>query len=383
MKRLLPLLLATLCVSCHDDLHLPESNLSRVVIVYMMGENSLSSYAQTDLNEIRSATSLIPDDGAMVVYFDNSQSKPQIFLYDNKLGERTLFEYSEDVISSDSTTMLNALRYIIEKEDADEYALILWSHGSGWVPSSYGVKSLTIGIDNGNNSVSNTGTEMEIHTLRGVLENVGVRWRYILFDACFMQCVEVAYELRNLTEWCIGMPAETPAEGADYYRLMPYFFSKETFAGDITEQYYNTYSDNDGMLISAVRCDQLEQLARATANCLSRLSDFPTDGIQQYCVYANATSWKPEYYDMGSCIYHWAGEDAYNEWQQSMETAIPYRYYSDRWRTTYTFAFNPVMQDAEHYTGVSMYVPVEGRDTYNAAWRTYEWYGAVGHLFDK
>ncbi len=384
MKRLLPFLLVVLLTACNDTLPLPESSYSRVVIVYMIAENSLSSYAQSDLNEIRSAYNLIPDDGAMVVYFDNSRTdvKPQILLFDNTMGETTQFEYGTDVVSTDSATMLNILKYIVDENEADEYALIIGSHGSGWIPASNSTRRLTIGIDNGQNTTSNTGQEMEIHTLRGVLEALGVHWKYIMFDACFMQCIEVAYELRGVTDWCIGSTAEIPANGAAYNRLMPYFFEKETYAKDIAEQYYETYSNGDGMLISSIRSDQLSLLATATARCVTGLADYPTAGIQQYCTYSSSTGWKPEYYDLGSCIYHWTGDSVYGTWQSALDAAIPYRYCTNKWLTSYS-SVKSVMTDADHYAGASMYVPVEGRDELNAAWRRYEWYQTVGHFFDK
>ncbi len=385
MKRLLPLLLAPLLVACHDTLPLPESTYSRVVIVYLVGENSLSSNAQSDLNEIRSAYSLIPDDGAMVVYFDNSRTdvKPQILRFDKTMGETLEFEYGVDPISTDSATMLDILKYIISENEADEYALIIGSHGSGWIPQTSSTRRSTIGIDNGRNTTSDTGEQMEIHTLRGVLQETGVHWKYILFDACFMQCIEVAYELRSLTDWCISSPAEIPGPGMAYNTLMPCFFEKDTYAHDIAEQYFATYSGSYGMLISSIRSDQLDLLATATARCVTGLADYPTAGIQQYCAYSSSTGWKPEYYDLGSCIYHWVGDSAYAQWQSALDAAIPYRYYTGTWLTSYTGTVSPVMRDGEHYAGASMYVPFEGRDEFNAAWRRYEWYDRVGHLFDN
>ncbi len=277
--------------------------------------------------------------------------------------------------------MQTVLQFVIEKNPADEYALILWSHGSGWLPANRSKKS--IGIDNGANTMSNTGTEMDISTLRGVLENTGICWKYIFYDACFMQCIEVAYELRNVTQWSIGSPAEIPSDGADYTIMMPCFFEEETFAKDITEQYYNIYWNNYGVLLSAIRSDRLENFARATVNSISSLSYFPVDDVQKYCVYSVVTGWEPEYYDIGSCIYHWMGESGYASWQTEMELAIPYRYSSSRWRTSFSSVFDAQLSDAGHYAGASLYLPVEGRDSDNDAWRKYGWYQAAGYLFDR
>ncbi len=381
------LIMILLCTACSDDDEDTTSTKppTRVVITYMMAENSLSNYAVSDLNEIRQGVSLIPEGCHMVVFIDNSSTAtpPEIISFDSVEGEQVLVEYPDDVVSTDKDAMLSILQYIINNNPADEYALILWSHGSGWMPANNSVSSRSIGIDNEENSLSNTGLEMDISTLKEVLTAVGVHWEYIFYDVCFMQCIEVAYELRHLTDWSIGSVAEIVATGAPYNILMPYFFEQTNFARDIAEQYYNTYKDNSGMLLSSVKSDALDALADATADALLPLNEYPTADLQKYCTYASSTGYKPEYYDMGSCIYHWAGSSGYNTWAKAMEAAVPYRYYSNSWTTSYSTVFTASMTDAEHYSGVSMYFPIAGRDRDNAFWRDYEWYEAVGYLFDR
>jgi len=346
-----------------------------------MGENSLTSAAQVDLREIRSATSSIPDSCAMVVYFDNSNAniQPQILLFDNKNGERTLMTYDYDPTSTDSTTMLSTLQFITQQVVAEEYALVLWSHGSGWLPARR-----TIGIDNKRNSSSNSGIEMEITTLRGVLENLGIHWEYIFYDACFMQCIEVAYELRHLTRWSIGSPAEIPANGAPYDKLMPYFFAPTDYAREIPECYHNAYANaGSGVLLSSVCSEALDSLAGITAQVLSTSPHVTTDNVQQYCTYASVTNWKSEFYDMGSCMGQWLSAEAYTLWQQTMEYAIPYRYSSPSWPTSYNDVFTASLNDSEHYSGLSLYIPFEGRERLNSAWKRFLWYHDVGHLLEQ
>ena len=48
---------------------------------------------------------------------------------------------------------------------------------------------------------------------------------FVLFDACFMQSIEVAYALRNFTDYYIGSPTEIPGPGARYDVLVPALFS--------------------------------------------------------------------------------------------------------------------------------------------------------------
>lgn len=370
-------------VSCNDDEgETAPVRLRRVVIAYVMGENSLSAAATADLDEMRRGAAEIPADCRLVIFYDNSSSTalPQIISLDSTRGETPEYEYPEDIISTDSAGMESALKRIIADNEADEYALILWSHGSGWLESE---KRRTIGIDNGSNTSSNSGTEMEIPVLRHILENTGIQWRYIFYDACFMQCMEVAYEMRNVTAWSIASPAEIPGAGADYTAMMPFFFEADGFAQDIPETYFNLYQNSCGLLISSVMSSGLDNLAAATAAALSSVNDFPTDGVQAYCAYASGTGWKPEYYDIGSCINRWTGDGGYAAWSIAMERAIPYRYATDTWLTEFSSLFTAEITDREHYAGASIYVPAEGRDNDNDAWRAYDWYADVGRLMDR
>ncbi len=386
MKQLLLLLLSlSLCVACSDsgiDIE-PETTtetdtLRRVVIVYIMAENSLTSYASSDMAEIRKAYGSIPKDCEMVVYLDNSSeaNMPYIAAF-NSEGETVVRQYDYDPVSTDSAEMQSTLAYIMEQRPAEEYALILWSHGSGWVPATR-----TIGIDNSSNTSSDYGLEMEITTLRHVLENTGVRWKYVMYDACFMQCIEVAYELRNATEWSIGSPAEIPGDGAPYDELMESFFAEETFAKDIALGYYTAYTSNKthGAVMSSVRSDRLEALAAATVKALAEVEDFATTDVQQYGSY---TSRFTEYYDMGGLINAWCAEDVYAEWLEALDEAVPYRYTKAWWYSNVPSGHRRYIDDASLYSGLSMYVPVASRESLNASWRSCDWYAAAGYALEQ
>lgn len=358
--------------SCREPVEPAPAPLRRTVVVYMMAENSLSGASQADLAEMRSALGDIPEDCALVVYVDDSRTdlRPRIISFTSKEGERVLYEYSEDPVSTDSLTMLNALRRIVRERPAHSYGLVLWSHATGWAPAP----RRTVGIDNGRNSTSDVGHEMEIATLRGVLDQVGVQWDYIFSDACFMQGVEVAYELRHLTRWLVGSPAEIPAAGAPYDRLMPLFFQDEGAALAIAQGYFDAYKSTTGLLISAVQTSGLDALLAATRALLpSGLEGLPADGIQAYCAYASLTNWKPEYYDLASAMNRWLEAEDYARWLPALEAAVPLRLASASWLTAYGRVFSATLTDAAHYAGLSIYFPLAGRTEHNEAWRQTQW----------
>ena len=371
MKNIWSLVFCACCqlllVGCHDKLELPREELERVVVVYMMGENSLSTYAQHDLSEIRRSMSQIPDKCKMAVFFDNSRSDqmPQVLVFDNKGSEKTLFTYRNDPVSTDSATLQGVLNMVIQKCPARNYGLVMWSHGSGWLPAR---GKRTIGIDNGRNStIQNTGFEMEVTTLANVLRHTHKVWDYVMFDACFMQSVEVCYELRDVTHWCIASPAEIPANGAPYDQLIETLFLPTEEAWKIAEQYHEYYSLRSGVVISAVDVSQMDVLADATAQVIRKMQPYPsTDDIQQYLYVddmpVDASGEKPNlphFYDIGSAMRHWLDDTYYAQWKAALEAAVPHYYLSPTWRTAYNDSPYAIT-DPEHACGLSLFIPTEG-----------------------
>ncbi len=345
----------------------------------MVAENSLNRYATADLAEMQKATGQIPSDCQLIVYMDNSSTSPTFYLGTAKDGLSTLRTLSDDPISTDSATMESLLKYMIEAAPAQEYALVLWSHGTGWAPVSS--QRRTFGVDNGSNTSSNNGTQMEITTLANVLQNVGVQWKYIFFDACFMQCIEIAYQLRSLCDWTIGSPAEIPANGAPYDSLMTHLFQASNFAQDIPAAYHDYYEENSnyGVVLSSIRSSELETLAQVTAQAVDTVSSLYTDGAQQYAAYTANTGWLPEFHDMASLMGQWLCDNDYATWVAAMQQAIPYRFSTDRWETSYS-SVDARLTDSQHFAAASMYVPQEGRSGSNQTWSTLDWAKVVSAL---
>lgn len=373
MKHYWIILLALIATSCKKDEPEPGPTMKRVVVVYMVAENSLSSFSASDLYEIRQGMKNIPDSCQMVVYLDNASNQmPQILTFDRKKGEQVLYQYRNDPISTDSAAMQQALAVIRQKCPARSYGLVMWSHASGWVPP---MPRKTFGIDNGKNTSANEGQEMEITTLANVLQKSGMQWDYIFFDACFMQCVEAVYALRNAVKWCIGSPAEIPGEGAPYAEIMADLFLEPDEIWHVAEDYYMHYPKYSGVVLSVAKTSEMEALAEATAQLLSARSDYPVNNyLQRYNPNPDITTWKPEYFDMGSAMAQWYADSDYQTWRQAMEQAIPYRYAPESWLSNMKgYSTYPDIIDPEHIAAMSMYIPVAGRSM-NEYYTQTEWW---------
>lgn len=374
-----------LLTGCKEEEKLQPKPIRRnmTVVVYIAAENSLSRFYLSDLAEMERAAGQIPLDCNFVVYVDSS-TLPTIYLLNAQQGKVTYRTLNEED-SCNPTTFRKNIRDIIEEFPAEHYGLVMWSHGSGWIPPAKapGKIAKTIGVDNNMNSTSsNYGSELEIPDMRKALEEVGVHWDYIFFDACFMQCVETAYELKGVTDYIIASPAEIPGMGAPYDMIMDCLTEKDTqWAAHLPETYYEYYKDKGGLVISTVKSSELDSLLRVTKKAFpdfyNEASKFSSESIQPYCAYTWSTVWKPEYFDMGSAMHKMLSPEDYEEWKAQMERTVTTRLATPSWISSFSRYFSPTIVDKEHNATMSIFIPYTKYDEnteYNTAVRETLWY---------
>ena len=366
--------------------------VSRTLIVYAMAENSLSNYVFSDIDEIFAAATEIPDNCRLFTFVDNSDvnNSPYICQFYNNNGvsaKDTVFVFEEDFCSSESSALNDVLEMILTDYPTETLDIVMWSHGNGWLRHNpQKVPFRSIGVDNGKNSYSNSAVDViEIEELATVLESLPVRVNRLMFDACFMQSVEVAYALRNSVDWIIASPAEIPGDGAPYDKIVPLFFSQTVSVGEIIDAYKEDYDASDtGVILSAVKCDELEYLAEATYTYVKKYFDkdaaVNVDNLFSYLnsgYYSSSVSY-PAFYDMNAVMKKSLGTLEYIEWKKALYAAVQYLNYSDSWYTAVLGRYIAV--DSDVCSGISMYIPqVESyRDVFNADFATTEWYSAAG-----
>jgi len=167
---------------------LEKDPISRTIIVYMAGDNDLSDDALKNLEEMEQGYTGCEVN--LLVFADLRNTNP-ILLKINEITREVIQVYPE-LNSADPFVLRDILSEVIEMYPADELGLILWSHGTSWLPAGSLLRSF--GDDN--------GKQMDISDLS---ENLPVRFDFILFDACLMGSVEVAYELKDKTDYIIAV----------------------------------------------------------------------------------------------------------------------------------------------------------------------------------
>ena len=393
---------------CHEEEERwdrPTKEMDRTLIFYMAGENSLARFVAADSSEIARGMAGLPEGCRVVMYIDDHKSS-RICVGTREHPIEIMHQYERNIYSTDSTEMEGVLARIFKQYPAKSYGLVMWSHASGWVfwhttagrPRAKQARRRTFGIDNQiRSSSSNSGRQMNLTTLAHVLSH-HPHLDFIFFDACYMQNIEVAYELRKVTDWVMGSPAEIPGDGAPYDDLLGLLASPEAQPNLALQAYYDYYVTGfgrmsyDGAILSAVKTSELPQLAEATKPLLRRILKDRTlidcSDVQRYCP-LDSSQYFTEFYDMGNVLYNYATEDEYQLWYKSLERAVPYRYLSPRW-TSANPPYSLRVKDAEHCAAVSMFVPTtyydnlwwadDNRNLYSwmDEYHQLEWYKAVG-----
>lgn len=375
--------------SCHWFNPEEETAYDRTVLVYMAADNNLSSFQKEDMDEMLKGAADIPANSRLLVYVDDTDL-PRILSIEQQKGRRpfakVVQQYTSEHNSGDTETLRLAIEWVTANYPAESYGLVLWSHGSAWLPAKAPAQR-AICVD--------SNKWMEIKDIADVLAQ-SPHLDFILFDACFMQAIEVAYELRNVADYIISSPAEIPGPGAPYNRLIAPMFSIPLNADGIAEEYYREYHENSiyvqgyepdcfGVCLSVVDCRGLERLATATGEMIGKYAGkgLSTDlsTVQRYFTWGGTTT--PEYYDMNGYMRQLitAPED-YDYWKSTFDNAIPYRKTTPQW-----FSEDPSgmkrghledIVDIENYGGISCYVPKEGRTKLNEAFQSTSWYHAAG-----
>ncbi|MCF0159324.1 MAG: hypothetical protein HUJ99_00900, partial [Bacteroidaceae bacterium] len=173
-----------------------RAKASRSVLAYMAAENSLNSYATQDLAEMIEGMKGVTEDNKLLVYVDDVKFPRMYEIAPNEIGVPDtirVVDYPIEYDSSDPATLVMALDYMKENYEAEEYGLVMWSHGEGWTPGT----TRYIGVDNNQNTTSNSGLKMGIDQLRDAVHQTVGNLEFLFFDACFMMTAEVAYELRD------------------------------------------------------------------------------------------------------------------------------------------------------------------------------------------
>ena len=357
-----------------------NATVERTVLVYLAGKNNLSESLQTNLEQMKAGSKRIGNNTLLVfVRRDIKGEQPWLARVSN--GELTDSVSLDDMGISTSNMqacnpelMEQVLQYAFNYYPANEYGLVLGGHSTGWLIDEEPGQTRAFGVDNGDGYTYSRKNKrwMNVPTMARVLERVP-HLKFIFADCCNFMCLETMYELRNVTDYIIGSPAEIPAEGAPYEQIIPALFEKNAFCSSVIDIYYRT--QNGELPLSAVKTSAIDQLASATRNALDMVQAkigngyADTQGLIHYGYSGSSIQFHQEYnlfYDAGDFFRSQLSESDYLQWKQALDKAVIERRFAKQWRTcmTWRYIYSDFEMTEEKYHGVSMYIPQDANTEY-------------------
>lgn len=374
-----------------EDYEGPDPLLpSRTVVVYLGGDNSLSADLSTEVEELRKGWTYTGN--RCLVYLDAADDVPRLLslrggcqTYPTPFVD-TLAVYAEEN-SASAAVFARVINDVVRLYPADGYGLIFASHGSGWLPEkTLGDPTRSLGLDINTGGAQQLNTEMELVDFAAAINDN--QFDFIIFEACLMAGVEVAYELRDKTDYILASSAELLAPGfcPIYERSLHYLFdTKRTVEESLTaftESYYDYMNARSGAFRSAtlsiIKTEKLQTLATRAREVfvsphlsfdapsfMASLQHFDRPG--SYGDYPTS----PRFFDFLDFMKHIATPADYAAIESLMDEIVVWKAATP----TFMDGFNGFSISC--HSGLTSYIEQDCFEGLNAAYRQTAWYRAT------
>jgi hypothetical protein len=354
MMKYLHILLATLIfASCSlndpPEVVIENESVEQTVIMFYPW-SGLKSYFVQNISDISDAVKEYGNaNQRVIVCIESTPGEADIInlKYKNGTCQRDTLRHINNPQLTTVDGMTSMFNTITEYSPSDKYSLIIGCHGLGWIPVEKTTSAKARSIVNeymyecefmqdglpqpitrwfGGESAT---YQIEISDLAQAISNTGLKFEYILFDACYMSTVEVAYDLRNATHYLIASPTEILSYGIPYKMCGKYLLNSSDY-DLICQEFYNfyiDYKDEYGRAmpfgtLAVIDCTELDKLAeRARAINTSEIADFKISSVQRMDKYS-----KTIFYDLADLMEHKATDATLlDDFLQQLDKAVPYK----------------------------------------------------------
>ena len=283
-KKLFLFVAIVLAGACKEnDVPPPSREVKRLVIAYMAADNNLDYFAVQNINDMEEG---MPENfqGKLLVYLDRNRrgnpAHPCLMEIQRdsaaKIVSKIIRVYPEQN-SADAAVLSQVI------SDAKSYypdfthmGLILWSHGSAWIPSDVHINTKRGELLGGRMvksfAIDDAPADSAVMDIKPLAQSLrGNYFDFILFDACYMGCAEMGYELKDAARFLIASPTELLSYGFPYKKITALLDQKTVDVKAAADHFYEYYNSQKGILKSgSLAVINLQNMAHLT----SRMNDF-------------------------------------------------------------------------------------------------------------
>lgn len=260
-----------------DGEPIKRAHNDQTIFMYFPWSSDLTSYFYQNISDIEKVIMQSDmKDERVIVFISTSPTKASLLELTCEDGRNVrkvikLYTNPEYTKAAGITSILKDVRTY---SPSDRYTMIIGCHGLGWIPVSAGVTTRS------NNSElkkhweytdapmtrffggQTSEYQTDITTLAQGISDAGMKMECILFDDCYMSTVEVAYDLKDVTDHLIASTSEILAYGMPYALIGSHLIGDIDYEGvcDGFYSFYSTYATPCGT-IAVTDCSELDNLA--------------------------------------------------------------------------------------------------------------------------
>ena len=334
--------------------------------------------------------------------YNYSQPSAPVLTHIYSKGEEIIYDtlkvYSDTTVAARKSVVNDVLNIAKKRFPAKHYGMLISSHATGWAPQGYCYSP----PDKSSGTIFSLNADQyegpaKYHDESPLLKSVGSHYNgsparsieieipdladaipmhldYILFDACFMGCVEVAYELKEKCDKICFSQTEVLSGGMDYDTLLSVLFDKDGV--DLTvcaENYFNMYKNQTASFmrsatVSVVDCQKLEPLAQIVAknsDAIRSLSESNERRNVQGYFQPRYSRYHGIFFDLEDILNKSNISDHdMEELQEALNDCILCKYSTNKFLDE--FSINT-------HSGLSMYLPDADREILNEYYKTLKW----------
>lgn len=350
------------CEKDDDNYDIPTP-VKHVILVYLGGDNNLSSETYQKIEAIREGWQGTADK-RLLIYTDPADANPSLMEIVRENGQnikKTVVDYEEEN-SASKEVLSRVINEVTNIYPASSYGLIVFSHASGWLPQGTLTTPRSVIMDK--------KQEMELVDFAAAIPDKA--FDYIIFEACFMAGIEVAYELKDKANYIFASSAEilSPGFTPTYSKSINYLSGSFSDLRAFGEDTFSWFNDKTGYMrsgiFSIIKTSELDTLANwIKDNCkLTRQVDINT--IQHFDRYSYSL-----FFDF---------EDYYSSLLETDEQKDKLKnLISDcvLWKeSTPSFMKDYNGFDIKKHSGLTVYIPQEQYSYLNTEYKKLKWHMA-------
>lgn len=363
MYKLLKLTFLSLCILCAAACTKDEPNTptepqiaEKTIFVFMPHSTNLYKYLLNNIAGMKRAIESNKGLGntRLVVFIakDKKQSALINIKYDKGVCKQDTLEKFYSPIYLTTNGRVELLNKVKKYAPANRYAMIVGCHGMGWIPSSTVFKAKKSryfgGLEN--------GYKIDIDDFAESIKAAGMKMQFILFDDCYMSCMEVAYDLKDATDYIIASTSEVMDKGMPYHRIYQHLMGAEPDYKAVCDNFYDYYTNYSAPYgtIGVTDCRYMDEMA-AMMKYINTKHTFDTNRLNNVQDLDGETFTPTIFFDFDDYVRNLCTNDnnTYEQFYALLQRLVPYKA-----NTNYIFSGNmQIATKVNHFSGITISDP--------------------------